>query len=203
MLLHLRQATFTGHPSAVSELLTDYTNRLVEITDAEVELWRVDHGRPVGQVMWTAWASSHQRVRTVLDSTRGDRPLHALRTELDQYAGGPDEEMFFALEMGSPAQMRSRRGFVADFGRVGVSAGLHTAAVSRLRRIHLGSGAVLRPLWGSGPEICWWLPYRSLDDLDAAGHPGPVQKALESTEIAGRAVLHPGTAQRLLLTRML
>lgn len=203
MLLHLRQATFTGQASAISELLIDYTKRLVEITDAEVELWRVDHGRRLGQVMWTAWASSHQRVRTVMDFTRGDRPLQALRTELDQYADGADEEMFFAIEVGSPDQSHSRRGFVADFGRVGVRGELHTAAVSRLRRVPLGAGAVLRPLWGSGPEICWWLPYRSLDDLDAAGHPGPVQKALESTEIAGRAVLHPGTAERLLLTRML
>jgi hypothetical protein len=203
MLLHVRQATFTGPRSAVSELLTDYTNRLIDITEADVELWRIDQGRPEGQVIWAAWASSHQRVRMVMDSTRGDRPLHALRTELDRYANGAMEEMFLAAEIGAASQMRSRPGFVADFGRAGLDSGMQSVALARLRSAHIHSGAILRPLWGNGPEICWWLPYRSLDDLDRAGHPGPVQRVIESTEIAGRSILRPGTTERLLLTRML
>jgi len=203
MLLHLRMSTFTGPSSAVSELLLDYTNRMIDLTDAEVELWRVDQGRPEGQVIWAAWASSHQRVRMVMDFTRGDRPLHAVHAELERYSAGASEEMFLALEIGSPDRMRTRSGFVADFGRASLGTGMQSAALSRLSRSPISSGAVLRPLWGHGPDICWWLPYRSLDELDGAGHPGPVQSVLESAEIAGRSVIQPGRTERLLLTRVL
>jgi hypothetical protein len=203
MLLHLRQAFFTGSISAVNELLIEYTNRMLDLTEAEVELWRVEQGRPEGHVIWAAWASSHQRVRAVMDSTRGDRPLHALRTELDQYSGGPAEETFLALEVGTPEQTRSRRGYVADFGRANVSPGMQTAALSRLSKASIGSGVALRPLWGAGPSISWWHTYKSLDDLDRAGHPGPIQRTLESSEIAGRSVIHPHGTERFLLSRLL
>jgi hypothetical protein len=203
MLLHLREASYRGPSSAITELLRDYTERMITITDADFELWRVDHGRPEGQVIWTVWTASHQRLRTLMDFTRGDRPLHALRTELDQYVDAPAEENLLAVAAGSAAQMRSRRGSVADYGRAGLYGDHQSATLARLRSSGVTSGAALTSLWGRGAEIRWWLPYRSLDQLEAAGHPGPIQKMIESAEINGHPVARPGSSERLLLTRLI
>jgi hypothetical protein len=203
MLLHLRHATYSGPSSTVIELLREYTERLITLTDADFELWRVDHGRPEGNVIWSVWAASHQRMRTLLDFTRGDRPLHELRRELEPFVLAGAEDTMLSVSAGSAAQMRSRRGSVADYGRAGLYTNHHSAALARLRSNGVNRGAVLSPLWGNGAEIRWWLSYPSLDHLEAAGHPGPVQKVLESAEIGGHPVLRPGTSERLLLTRLI
>jgi hypothetical protein len=202
MLLHLRQASYHGPSPTVTELLREYTERMITITEADLELWRVDLGRPEGHVIWAVWTASHQRLRALMDFTRGDRPLHALRTELDQYVLAAAEETLLTVAAGSADQMRSRRGSVADYGRAGLFGDHHSAALARLRSNGISSGAALTPLWGDGAEIRWWLTYSSLDHLEAAGHPGPAQKMLESAEIGGHPVLRPGTSQRLLLTRL-
>jgi hypothetical protein len=203
MLLHLREASYLGPSSTITELLREYTERMIAITDADVELWRVDHGQPEGHVIWAIWTASHQRLRTLMDYTRGDRPLHALRNELDQYVQAAALDTLLSVAAGSAAQMRSRRGSVADYGRAGLYGDHQSATLARLRSNGVTGGAALTPLWGSGAEIRWWLSYPSLDQMEAAGHPGPIQKIIESAEIGGHPVMRPGTSERFLLTRLI
>jgi hypothetical protein len=213
MLLHLRRANFNFSGSASSnadasgsdakELLLGYTTRLMEIIDAEVELWRTDFGAPEGQVIWALWASSAQRLRAVMDFTKGDRPLHELRTELAQHASSPAEESLYTVVAGSVTALRSQPGYVADHGSAGLLTGMRSAATARITTVGVRNGAVLRPLWGTGSELHWWLNYRSLDALEAAGHPGPVQRTLESIEIGGRPIAVDSGMQRYQSTRLM
>jgi hypothetical protein len=212
MLLHLRRANFNfsgsgsgnadGSESDAKELLLGYTTRLMEVIDADIELWRTDFGAPEGQVIWALRTSSAQRLRTVMDFTKGDRSLHELRTELARYATSPAEEMLCTVATGSLNAMRSQPGHVADHGSAGLLTGMRSTAVARIHGLGINNGAVLLPLWGRGSELHWWLNYRSLDDLEAGGHPGSVQRTLESIEIGGRPIAIDSSIHRYQSTRL-
>jgi hypothetical protein len=137
-----------------------------------------------------------------MDFTRGDRPLHGLRTELAQHANGPAEEGVYAVVAGSVAALRSRPGYVADHGSAGLLTGMRSAATARITTVGVKNGAVLSPLWGTGSELHWRLIYPSLEDLENAGHPGPVQRTLESIEIGGRPITLDSRVQRYQSTRI-
>lgn len=200
MYLSLRSVYLGGLRGAGEETARDYTHRFIDLTEADLQLWRVEQGRPEGELMWVAWTSSLARLQTVRAAVRGDRRAHSLLEELHALALAPASDTLLRPVLGAPATMRSRVGDVADYGYATVPARSQPAAIARLTGLR--TGAVFHSVWGAQDRLWWWITHRSLDDLDAAGHPGEVQESLTAAELAGRPLALDGPTERLLLTRL-
>lgn len=200
MFLSLRSVHIGGLRGAGEEIARDYTHRFIDLTDADLELWRVEQGRPEGELIWVVWTGSLARLQAVRATVRGDRRAHGLLEELNALALAPASETLLRPVVGAAATMRSRVGGVADHGYATVPARLQPAAIARLAGVH--SGAVFQPVWGAQDRLWWWITHRSLDDLDAAGHPGVIQQTLTAAELGGRPLSLESQTERVLLARL-